>query len=213
MRPDLEIVAKQIDQGSRVLDLGCGRGELLAWLQRFRSVNGYGLDIDPDNINACISAGVNVLEQDLNLGLANFPDDSFDTVVMTETIQAVADPVFQLREMLRIARNCVVSFPNFANWRCRLYLATRGTMPIASHLPNRWYDTPNIHLCSFKDFEELCQELDINIVERFVVDAKHQPRPLMNRFPNFFGVTAFYRLARSATQTVSSLDADKETRT
>lgn len=180
-----------------MLDLGCGRGELLAWLQRYRSVKGYGLDIDPDNINACISAGVNVLEQDLNLGLANFPDDSFDTVVMTETIQAVADPVFQLREMLRIANNCVVSFPNFANWRCRMYLATRGTMPIAKHLPNRWFDTPNIHLCSFKDFEELCGEQQIKIVDRFVVDAKHQPRPLMNKFPNFFGVTAFYRLARA----------------
>ena len=197
MRADLEIVAQQIEAGSRVLDLGCGRGELLAWLQRYRSVKGDGLDIDPDNINACISAGVNVLEQDLNLGLANFPDDSFDTVVMTETIQAVADPVFQLREMLRIANNCVVSFPNFANWRCRMYLATRGTMPIAKHLPNRWFDTPNIHLCSFKDFEELCGEQQIKIVDRFVVDAKHQPRPLMNKFPNFFGVTAFYRLARA----------------
>ena len=197
MRPDLEIVAKQIKQGSRVLDLGCGRGELLEWLQEYRNVNGYGLDIDPDNINACIAAGVNVLEQDLNLGLANFPDDSFDTVVMTETIQAVADPVFQLREMLRIANNCVVSFPNFANWRCRLYIATRGNMPIAKHLPNRWFDTPNIHLCSFKDFEELCKEQNITIEERFVVDSKNQPRPLMNKFPNFFGVTAFYRLARA----------------
>ena len=197
MRADLQIVANQIQHGSRVLDLGCGRGELLAWLQRYRAVNGYGLDIDPDNINACISAGVNVLEQDLNLGLANFPDDSFDMVVMTETIQAVADPVFQLREMLRIAYNSVVSFPNFANWRCRLYLATRGTMPMAKHLPNRWFDTPNIHLCSFKDFEELCFEQNIKIVERFVVDAKNQPRPLMNQFPNFFGVTAFYRLARA----------------
>lgn len=196
MRADLEIIARQIQHGSRVLDLGCGRGELLAWLQDHRSVNGYGLDIDPDNINACIQAGVNVLEQDLNLGLANFPDDSFDTVVMTETIQAVADPVFQLGEMLRIAKTCLVSFPNFANWRCRLYLATHGTMPIAKHLPNRWFDTPNIHLCSFKDFEELCRDQGITIDERFVVDANHRQRPMMNMVPNFFGVTAFYRLSR-----------------
>ncbi len=199
MRADLSIIAKQIEHGARVLDLGCGEGELLAWLQENRAVNGYGLDIDPNNINACISRGVNVLEQDLNLGLGNFPDDSFDTVVMTETIQAVADPVLMLREMLRIANNCVVSFPNFANWRCRMYLASQGTMPMAGHLPNRWFDTPNIHLCSFKDFEELCKELNIVINERFVVDANHKQRPMMNRFPNFFGVTAFYRLTRTTT--------------
>ena len=197
MRADLSIVAQQIESGARVLDLGCGEGELLAWLQDHRAVNGYGLDIDPENINACIRAGVNVLEQDLNLGLSNFPDDSFDTVIMTETIQAVADPVVMLREMLRIANNCVVSFPNFANWRCRAYLVTKGNMPIVRHLPNRWFDTPNIHLCSFRDFEELCQELNIGIVERFVVDAHHQQRPMMNMFPNFFGVTAFYRLSRT----------------
>ena len=199
MRPDLEIIAQQIEEGARVLDLGCGQGELLAWLQRHRSVKGYGLDIDPDNINACIRAGVNVLEQDLNLGLANFPDDSFDTVVMTETIQAVADPLFMLREMLRIANNCVVSFPNFANWRCRAYLSLRGTMPMTRHLQNRWFDTPNIHLCSCKDFDALCESEGIEVVERFVVDANHHQRPLMNHFPNFFGVTAFYRLARGAT--------------
>ncbi len=197
MRADLSIVAQQIESGARVLDLGCGEGELLAWLQDHRAVNGYGLDIDPENINACIRAGVNVLEQDLNLGLSNFPDDSFDTVIMTETIQAVADPVVMLREMLRIANNCVVSFPNFANWRCRAYLVTKGNMPIVRHLPNRWFDTPNIHLCSFRDFEELCKELNIGIVERFVVDAHHQQRPMMNMFPNFFGVTAFYRLSRT----------------
>jgi len=196
MRADLKIIADQLEQGSRVLDLGCGRGELLAYLREHKAVNGYGLDIDPNNINACIDASVNVIEQDLNMGLANFPDDSFDTVVMTETIQAVTDPVAMLREMLRIGRNCVVTFPNFANWRCRTYLALRGQMPMAKHLPDAWYNSPNIHLCSFHDFEKLCQGLDIPIAERFVVDTSYRPRPLMNLLPNFFGTTAFYRLTR-----------------
>ena len=196
MRPDLALIADQIEPGTRVLDLGCGRGELLAHLQREKAVNGYGLDIDPDNIHACVCAGVNVLEQDLNAGLDNFPDDSFDTVVMTETIQAVAEPAHMLREMLRIARNCVVTFPNFGNWRCRLQLALSGTMPVARHLPDSWHSTPNIHLCTFRDFERLCAELEVPVAERFMVDADYRPRTLMKILPNFFGTTAFYRLNR-----------------
>lgn len=196
MRADLAIIAELVKPGARVLDLGCGDGELLAHLRNNKSVNGYGLEIDPEKITTCVKNGVNVIEQDLDAGLANFADDSFDMVVMTETLQSVRAPVQLLGEMLRIGQECVVTFPNFGHWRCRLYLTARGRMPVSEHLPHSWYDTPNIHLCTFLDFERLCQDLGLNIIERFVVDPDHANRPLINRFPNFFGTFAFYRLGR-----------------
>ena len=120
MRPDISIIADLVTADSRVLDLGCGDGELLAHLRRTKGVNGYGLEIDPEMITSCITAGVNVIEQDLDEGLTNFPSDSFDLVVMTDTLQSVKRPDVMLDEMLRIGRECIVTFPNFAHWRCRL---------------------------------------------------------------------------------------------
>ena len=198
MRPDLEIIAELVNPGARVLDLGCGEGDLLAHLQKNKQVNGYGLEIDAANITTCLGKGVNVIEQDLDQGLGNFATDSFDMVVMTETLQSVKAPELMLDEMLRIGGECVVTFPNFGHWRCRAYLALNGRMPIAEHLPHSWYDTPNIHLCTFKDFERLCHTKALRIIERFVVDDRHLTRPLMNRLPNIFGNIAFYRLGRPA---------------
>jgi methionine biosynthesis protein MetW len=196
MRPDLAIIADLVAPGARVLDLGCGDGELLAHLKRNKGVNGYGLEIDPDKITGCITVGVNVIEQDLDQGLTNFPSNSFDLVVMTDTLQSVRRPDVMLDEMLRIGHQCIVTFPNFAHWQCRLYLTFRGKMPIAEHLPHRWYDTPNIHLCTFADFEFLCRQKGLRVIERFVVDTDYRNRPLINRFPNLFGTTAFYHLGR-----------------
>lgn len=195
MRADLKIVAELIPDGARVLDLGCGDGELLAHLRATKHAHGYGMEIDPTQITACLARGVNVIEHDLNEGLARFRDDSFDVVVMAETLQVVRRPDLVLKEMLRVARQCVVTFPNFGHWRCRMYLATRGRMPVSGHLPHHWYDTPNIHLCTFVDFERLCHELKLHIVERFVVNADYGSRYLINRYPNLFGTVAFYRLS------------------
>jgi methionine biosynthesis protein MetW len=196
MRHDLQLIADLVKSGARVLDLGCGDGELLAHLQREKHVNGYGLEIDAVKISACIERGVNVVEQDLDRGLESFATGSFDLVVMTETLQAVREPSKLIDEMLRIGEECIVTFPNFAHWRCRLYLASRGRMPVAKHLPHHWYDTPNIHLCTFADFEELCREKQLRIIQRYVVDSGYQSAALMDRAPNLFGAIAVYRLGR-----------------
>lgn len=200
LRADLALVAELIPDGARVLDLGCGRGELLARLAATKSVKGYGLDLDAENIRTCLANGVNVIEQDLDQGLSNFPDDSFDVVVMTETLQSVRNPSLMVDDMLRIARECIVTFPNFGHWRCRAHLALRGRMPVAEHLPHDWYNTPNIHLCTFKDFEKLCQDKQISIAERRVVSDDHQRNPTPSgqsiRWPNLFGAVAFYHLRR-----------------
>jgi methionine biosynthesis protein MetW len=131
MRADLQVVAELVHEGARVLDLGCGDGELLAHLKATGRAHGIGLEIDPARITACLAKGVNVIEQDLNLGLGRFTNDAFDVVVMTETLQALRHPDEALREMLRVGRECVVTFPNFGHWRCRLALVAHGRMPVA----------------------------------------------------------------------------------
>ena len=198
LRADLAIIAELIHAKARVLDLGCGEGELLAHLQTHKQVNGYGLDVDPEHIRICLDKGVNVIEQDLDAGLANFADNSFDMVVMTETLQSVRAPDSLLREMLRIGEECIITFPNFGHWRCRLQLAFLGRMPVAKHIPHSWFNTPNIHLCTFRDFENLCADLGFPIIERRVVDHQHMQSALGSLLPNLLGPVAFYRLGRSS---------------
>jgi len=195
MRPDLELISKWIDQGSRLLDLGCGDGTLLAHLATHSGVSGYGLEIAPANVERCVAAGVNVLQFDLNRGLADFRDGSFDYVVMTQTLQAVAEPNRLLKEMLRVGRQGIVTFPNFGHWRCRLSLA-RGRMPMSRALPNQWYDTPNIHLCTVADFEKLCDDLGIEILQRALVDNAHRSGLGLRAFPRLLGEICTYRLRR-----------------
>ncbi len=197
MRPDLEIISDLIAPESRVLDLGCGSGALLSHLQAHKSVSGYGLEIDREQILECVAKGVNVIEQDLDEGLSHFPDDSFDFVVMTETLQAVKRPDTVITEMLRIGREAIVTFPNFGHLACRLQIALNGRMPVTGHLPNQWYDTPNIHMCTFRDFEQFCRDNGIPIRERFVVNNIYNNNWLINRLPNLFGITAYYRIGRA----------------
>lgn len=196
MRADLEIIQEWIKPGSRLLDLGCGDGELLRYLSEQRKVTGYGLEIDPDKINACIANGVNVIEQNLDTGLTNFGDNTFDSVLMTQALQAVHYPDQVLEEMLRIGREAILTFPNFAHWRCRLYLGTKGRMPVSEFMPYTWYNTPNIHFCTFKDFEALCRERSVRILDRLVVDQTHRSGVLSGLWPNLLGEIAIYRVTR-----------------
>lgn len=196
MRQDLTHIQRWIAPGSRVLDLGCGNGEFLELLRNERQVRGTGLEIDEQNITAAIARGLDLVQQNMDEGLGNFPDRSFDTVVMAHALQAVHFPDRVLREMLRIGREGIVTFPNFGQWRCRLYLGTRGRMPVSRFLPYNWYDTPNIHFCTVKDFEALCREQGIRILNRdFIGTTAGQP-VLANAWPNLFATTAIYHITR-----------------
>lgn len=201
MRADLDIIQQWIPENSRVLDLGCGNGELLAWLKQHKNVTGYGLEIDPDKINACIEKGVNVVEQNLDLGLGNFASNSFDVVVMTQALQVVHYPDKILQEMLRVGRTCIITFPNFGHWRCRWYLATRGRMPVSDFMPYTWYNTPNIHFCTFKDFEALCTEMQMQVLDRLAVDNQHRDHLGSKLLPNLLGEIGIYRVTRNVVPT------------
>ena len=195
MRQDLNHILRWIPTGARVLDLGCGDGEFLELLRRERDAEVTGIEIDAGNITAAIARGLNIIEQDLDGGLANFPDQSFDVVVMAHALQAVHFPDRVLEEMLRIGRQSVVTFPNFGNWRCRLHLATRGRMPVSRFMPYTWYDTPNIHFCTVKDFETLCRQRGIRILDRDML-GNDGDSALSRRWPNLFAQTAIYHISR-----------------
>lgn len=196
-----KIIYRWIKKNSRVLDLGCGDGRLLFDL-KIKGVDGLGIEIDADKINTAIQRGVHIIEQDLNEGLARFKTQSFDTVVMAHSLQATRRPDALLLDMLRVGREGVVTFPNFAYWQNRAYLGLKGMMPVSKSLPFMWYDTPNIHLCTFKDFEILCQNLGIKIIDqRAVFSQKYRMRDkafmLMAQIcPNLMADVAVYRLTK-----------------
>ena len=193
---EFQRVVQWVEPGSRVLDLGCGDGALLATLREARQVRGYGLEIDVDNIVRCVAAGVNVIHADLDDGLAAFETDSFDTVILLQTLQAVRFPARLLREMLRVGREGVVTFPNFGFWRARVQLAMAGRMPVTEGLPAPWFETENIHLCTITDFEDLCAAARIRVVERVVLDTHHREGLLARAWPALFGELAVYRVRR-----------------
>ncbi|MDY6994657.1 MAG: methionine biosynthesis protein MetW [Pseudomonadota bacterium] len=194
LRTDLALISEWILPEAHVLDLGCGDGTLLAHLRDTHQVTGYGLEIDDDNIARCIEAGVNVIHTDLNQGLSDFEDESFDYVVMTQAIQTIRRPDKLLMEMLRVGHQVIVTFPNFGHWLARFSLFFGGRMPMSPALPSEWYDTENIHLCTLKDFERLCDKLAITVLQRTVVDVTHNISWEMRILPNLFGEIALYRL-------------------
>ena len=188
MRSDLEAIVKWVPQGARVLDLGCGDGALLRHLWQARQAPGYGVDIEDASVIACVANDVNVIQADLESGLSLFSDGSFDCVILSQTLQAMRHTEGILREMLRVGREAVVSFPNFGHWSARLQVAL-GRMPVSDTLPYEWYETPNVHHCTITDFEDLCRRIGIRIRERLVL---HDGRPV-TVLPNLLGSLAVYR--------------------
>jgi len=193
---DHDLLQQWIQAGSRVLDLGCGDGTLLKQLQHSKQILGYGIENDRELIIAGIDNGINVLEQNLNDGLTDFPDNSFDTVLMTQAIQAMSRPDEVLDEMLRVGKECIITFPNFGNWRARWHLAIKGRMPVTKQLDWQWYNTPNIHFCTVNDFEALCQQKGIRVLNRTMVSEQFPDNSLQQVLPNLFAQTAIYHLSK-----------------
>ena len=188
-RQDFAVISGWVRFGSKVLDLGCGDGELLQFLRSGLEVKGYGVEKDDANWLACMKNGSNVIQMDLEDGLSGFEDQSFDTVILSQTLQAMHKTEEIVHEMLRVGREIIVTFPNFGYWRNRIQI-TGGRMPVSKTLPYQWYDTPNVHLCTINDFDEFCKNHKITILERCVItDTK-----AVTFMPNLLGNLAMYRL-------------------
>jgi methionine biosynthesis protein MetW len=191
-RPDLEAIAAWVRPDASVLDLGCGDGLLLRYLAETRGARGYGVENDDDRVIASVANGVNVIQADLERGLWGFEDGSFDYVVLSLTLQAVRHTETIVMEMLRVGREAIVTFPNFGHWQARWQVAVAGRMPVSDTLPYQWYDTPNVHLCTIRDFERFCAEHRIRVLERLVL---HDGRPV-EWLPNLRGSLAVFRFER-----------------
>ena len=194
-RPDYTIIADWIRPDSHVLDLGCGDGTLLAYLKRNKDVRGYGIEIDDDDITECIRSNINVIHMDLNEGLSEFDNDSFDYVILSLTLQAMRRPDLILQEMMRVGTEGIVTFPNFGYLKSRVQLAL-GRMPKTRTLPHEWYSTPNTHLCTIKDFEDLCKKLGFVVLDRRAVDQAHKTSLGLKLLPNLLGKIALYRFKK-----------------
>lgn len=191
-RFDFAVIADWIPAGERVLDLGCGDGNLLRYLREMRNVSGYGVEIDHDSVLACIRNGIDVIQMNIDQGLSGFEDQSFDHAIISQALQAMHATERILNEMLRVAREAVVSFPNFA-YKINREAIARGHVPVSEDLPYEWYETPNVRFFTIADFETLCGKLGIEIRERRAFDEAGQP---VVSDPNLNGSLAFYRLGK-----------------
>ncbi len=197
LRIDQQIISDWIPDSARVLDLGCGNGTLLKSLQQ-RNIHGYGVEIDNSKFAECITAGVNVIQADLDQGLPQFQNQSVDFVILSQTLQAMKNPDFLLQEIARVGKKAIISFPNFGYWQNRVQLALGGKMPFSRALPNPWFNTPNIHLCTVNDFEQLCRDLNLDILQRSIVNHAHKDTFGTKLLPNLFGQVALYQIQKKS---------------
>lgn len=187
-----QLIASLVPHGARVLDLGCGDGALLAHLRQVRGCHGYGIELDDAQVLACLKRGLDVLQFNLEEGLSMFADDSFDVVLQIDTLQHLRNAETMLRETARVGRSAIVAFPNFAHWPNRLRVLA-GRMPVTKRLPYQWYDTPNIRVGTFADFEVLAQRLGLHVEDAFGIDDEGR---LVRRWPNLLASTAVFKLTR-----------------
>ena len=191
-RADFSTIAGWVASSARVLDLGCGDGSLLAYLRESRGATGYGIEIDDAGVLASIGNGVNVIQSDLESGLAGFDNQSFDSVILSQTLQAMRHIEELVAEMVRVGREAIVSFPNFGHWSHRLQVLA-GRMPVSKSLPYQWYNTPNVHLCTVADFDAFCEQRAFHVLERVVLSDGER----VSTLPNLLGSLAIYRFRRT----------------
>ena len=189
VRADFALIAQWIAPNAKVLDLGCGDGSLLSQLRKTHNIRGYGVEKDDANWLKAMNNGVDVIQMDLESGLSGFEAQSFDVVILSQTLQAVLNTEAIVHEMLRVGREVIVTFPNFGYWRHRIQIIT-GNMPVSDNLPYQWYDTPNVHLCTINDFDDFCRKSNIKVQQRLVLTDKKE----VHVMPNIMGSLAMYRL-------------------
>ncbi len=199
LRVDLQLISKMVAPGSRVLDVGCGDGALLQHLWKTKEVDGRGIEISQAGVNACVRNGLSVIQGDADTDLKDYPSDAFDYVILSQTLQATHNPRTVLDHMARIGRRSIVSFPNFGYWRVRFGLLFGGRMPVTENLPNQWYDTPNIHFCTIRDFVALGREMDLHVERGLALNGEGRPLSLdpAGGLANLLAVQAVFLLRRS----------------
>jgi len=195
-RIDHDIILDLVPRGAKVLDLGCGDGSLLEKLVRTKDARGCGIEISGEGVRACIEKGLAVMQGNIDLGLADWPDQTFDYVILNQTLQALMKPEAVIAEMLRVGKKAVMGFPNFAYWKVRTYLLTVGRMPKTKFLPYEWYDTPNIHFCSIRDFDVYCEAHRLRVERRIYLSIDRGGKVLQGVLPNLFAETAVYLLSK-----------------